>query len=197
MRAYGTEDVWRAKQAGKLPAAAALAIPILGYMAMRAGSREDEHERAALQRADIQARAIEALRGAGDDQALRGGMGQMVGPPSTVPGFGDDQDLWGAGKLAELAGRIMAKRAGIGTQLMGGLGSAGKALVGAIPGIGRGSWKSQAITGALGVGAAVGAVKGTKALMNQAGAPARTMVQGNGAGVPQYVNPYGTPVMDH
>jgi hypothetical protein len=197
MRAYGTEQVYQAKLAGMLPAAAAVALPILGYMALRAGSREDQHQREAYQRADVQARAIEALRSSGDEQALRSGMGLMSGPPGQVPGYGDDdQDLLGAGKLAAKAGRILAKQAGIG-QVLGGIGSAGKALVGAIPGIGRGSWKAQALTGAAGVGAAYGAVKGTKALMGAAGAPAHTQVQGFGAGLPNYVNPYGTPIMGH
>ena len=194
LQKYNTSDVWFAKQAGELPLAASVAIPLLGYALLRASAAGTDRQRQALAAADARDRAILALQETGNTQALRG-MGPILPMASDVPGYGDDSvDLWGAGKLASEAGKGLAKAAGIGSTVLDGIAAAAKPLVSRLPGIGsKAGWKSQALVGALGVGGAVAGLKAGKAAINRIDAPAKTMVQGYGPALPNYVNEWGTP----
>lgn len=192
---YATGDVLLAKQAGELPLAAAVALPLLGYAIMRSSANGMERRREAAAGEGAKERAIEALRESGNVRALKNS-GPFLPVSAEVPGYGDDSvDLWGAGKLAEEAGRQLAKQAGIGSSIISGISAAAKPLVSRLPGIGaKASLGSQALTGALGIGGAVAAVKGGKALIGKMDAPARTMEQGFGPALPSYVNNWGVGV---
>lgn len=189
---YGTKNALMNKEAGRLPLSAAIALPILGYLAVQSSkdemNRQISEEQAIIERN----RLIDLARNMGDIQALRnnpqmGSYQQMLYNQAVA----DNQPMGdlGAFKIAAEVGRSLAKKAGIGSVAA----NAVKGAISKVPGIGRGSWKSQALTGGLALGAGYGAIKGTGALMGAANKPAQVKVQGAGPALPRYVNQYGQP----
>jgi hypothetical protein len=130
MEAYGTEEVYREKLANKKPPlSAALALPLLGYGALRLvqGQADDDQTRAVQDNEAV--RAADAARNAGDVAALRGS--SSPGPsvsdlflrralaersPETFDDYPLELFKEGA-EVAEHLGRVLAKEAGIGVAL--------------------------------------------------------------------------------
>lgn len=189
-----------------LPAAAALALPILGYAAMNKARGESSDQQQIAQAEYEVARAREAQRNAGDVQALRArpstdpylaGIYGRERQESEVP-----QDLAAfeseARKFAERCGRVLAKTAGIGTLLgtaAGGIKSFVKKPLTHAPVVGRkAGWKTQAALGAGTIGLGYAGYKGTQAASGALSAPVGPVVHGSkGLQLPRYVNEYGVP----
>lgn len=197
----------RGKVALNKPLLAAMAVPAAGMLLMHAfksGTNNDEQQA----HQDIaQARGHEALRNAGDVEALRGGNGgsmkyllaQRAAEGARSASYDDyPMDLFKEGsKIADQVGRAMAKQAGIGGAALGllqkGMGAA-KAGVAKVPGIGKSSGLgTKALVGAAALGTGYAALKGGQAAFSAAGAPAKVKVQGAGPALPRYVNQYGVP----
>jgi len=142
------------------------------------------------------ARVNESNRLSGTDAALRGGVpldsgGAMLyrneQANSNVPGDFSMFDK-GASVYASEAGRILAKHAGIGGAVMGGLKAAKSALT---PGLG-----TKLLAGGALVGGGILAAKAGKAAYNYGMAPTQEHTfGGHNAALPSAVNQFGVPQM--
>lgn len=204
---YGTEKVatqegWKPMKGG-LPLAALVGGTLL-YHGLRK-SNQNAQAQQGLQREF--ARANESNRLSGTDAALRGGVpldpsGSMLyrneQANSNSPGDFSTFDK-GAAVYTVYAGRVLAKQAGIGTAVLGGLKSGGGALAKGLgaaktaltPGLGG----KLMIGGAL-VGGGLLAAKAGKAAYNYGMAPAQEHTWGgHNAALPSAVNQFGVPQM--
>lgn len=205
-RVYGTEKVaaegWKPTRGG-LPLAALVGGALL-YHGLHKSNQNVQANQGLQQEF---ARANESNRLSGTDAALRGGVpldpgGAMLyrneQANSNVPGDFSMFDK-GAAVYAVEAARVLAKHAGIGGAVLGGIKAGGGALAkgfGAAksaltPGIG-----TKLLAGGALVGGGLLAAKAGKAAYNYGMAPAREeTLGGHNAALPSAVNQYGQVVM--
>lgn len=196
VRLYGTEKVsapkeWKPMKGG-LPLAALVGGTLLYHGLHK--SNQNAQARQGLQQ--DYARGAAANRLSGTDAALRGGVPLDPGgaalyrnerADSNTPGDFSMFDK-GAAAVAEDAGRLLAKQAGIGGAVMSGLKSAKSALT---PGMG-----TKLLAGGALVGGGLLAAKAGKSAYNYGMAPTQERtLGGHNAELPSSVNQYGQVVM--
>lgn len=192
---------------GGLPLAAALA----GALLLRHISKGVRADTAQAQGSIDMKRQMDANRNYGDNANLMGRQPlsypgamsyQAEMADSNTPNYaGFDKN---AEAVAEAAGRLMAKRAGIGGMLGGALGAINKApnallrgaqavvkpIASAVPSLG---FAGKAIGGAALVGGGLMAAKAGRKALDFGNAPTQVRQPGAGPGLPRGVNEYGVP----
>lgn len=177
---------------GGLPLAALVGGALL-YSGMHRGAKQDAAQNEVKQEAN---RAFEANRFAGTDAALRGGVPLSPVGSSIYNNERADSNALGdmsmfdkGASIAGLeAGRILAKQAGIGGAVLGGVKALGKAIT---PG-----WKSKALFGAGALGAGYLGAKGLRAAGNFMNTPSEEQrLGGHNAALPTGVSQFGVPTM--
>lgn len=193
---FGTDKLaasaeWNPMKGG-LPLAALVGGALL-YGGLRSGVKSDEVQGEARAAAN---RAYEADRFAGTDAALRGGVplgpigGSIYNSEMADSNRVGNTSLFdkGASVAGIAAGRVLAKQAGIGGAVLGGVKALGKAI--------KPGWKSQLALGAGAVGAGLLASKGIRAAGNFMNAPAGEQTYGgHNAALPTGVSQFGVPTM--
>ena len=194
--AFGTDKLaaeggWKPMKGG-LPLAAAVGGALILH-GMHRGAKVDSAQQNARQEAN---RAFEANRFAGTDAALRGGVPLTPTGSSIYANERADSNQAGdfsmfdkgASHAGVEAGRILAKYAGIGGSVLGGIKAMGSALS---PG-----WKTKALLGAGAVGAGLAVAKGARAANNFMQAPSgEQRLGGHNAELPTSVSQFGVPTM--
>jgi hypothetical protein len=194
--AFGTDKLaakteWKPLSGG-VPLAALVGGALL-YSGMHRGAKRDAATTAAREEAN---RAFESNRFAGTDASLRGGaplspVGSSIynneRADSNAVG---DMSMFdkGASVAGVAAGRILAKQAGIGGAVMGGVKALGNAI--------KPGWKTKALVGAGALGAGYLATKGLRAANNFMQAPSGVQEWGgHNAALPTGVSQFGVPTM--
>jgi len=194
--AFGTDKLaaqteWKPMKGG-LPLAALVGGALL-YSGMHRGARQDAAQNEAKQEAN---RAFEANRFAGTDAALRGGVPLSPVGSSIYNNERADSNVLGdmsmfdkgASVAGTMAGKILAKQAGIGSAILGGTKALGNAI--------KPGWKTKALIGAGALGAGYMATKGLRAANNFMQTPAGTQeLGGHNAALPTGVSQFGVPTM--
>jgi hypothetical protein len=182
---------------GGLPLAA-LAGGLLLYHGMKGSQQRDQvgaEQQALAQRANT------AANNAGVVASLRGGapldsVGSAIyNNERAASGEIGDSFMFDKGAAAHIveAGRLLAKRAGIGGAVLGGIKNLAGAGMAKIPKVGLGT---KLLAGGAALGAGYGAMKAGKGLYNYGMKPAETRtLGGHNAGLPQYTNQFGVPEM--
>jgi hypothetical protein len=182
---------------GGLPLAA-LAGGLLLYHGLKGGQQRTQ---AGAERQNLEQRMGNAANNAGVVASLRGGapldsVGSAIyNNERAASGEIGDAFMFDKGAAAHVveAGRLLAKNAGIGGAVLGGIKSLATAGAAKIPKIGLGT---KLLAGGAALGAGYGAMKAGKGLYNYGMKPAETRtLGGHNAGLPQYANQFGVPEM--
>jgi hypothetical protein len=194
--AFGTNKLaakgeWK-PMSGGLPLAALVGGALL-YSGMHRGARQDAAQNEVRQDAN---RAYQANRFAGTDAALRGGVplspigGSIYNNERADSNAVGDMSMFdkGASAAGLAAGKILAKQAGIGGAVLGGVKALGNAV--------KPGWKTKALLGAGALGAGYAATKGLRAANNFMQAPSGPREWGgHNAALPTGVSQFGVPTM--
>jgi hypothetical protein len=194
--AFGTDKLaakteWK-PMSGGLPLAALVGGALL-YSGMRRGAKRDAATTMARQDAN---RAFESNRFAGTDASLRGGaplspVGSAIynneRADSNAVG---DMSMFdkGASAAGVVAGKMLAKQAGIGGAVLGGVKALGNAI--------KPGWKTKALLGAGAVGTGLLAAKGLRSANNFMQTPSEAQtLGGHNAALPTGVSQFGVPTL--
>jgi hypothetical protein len=207
VRLYGTEKVSAPKEWKPMKGGLPLAALVGGTLLYHGLHKSNQNAQAQQGLRQDYARGAAANRLSGTDAALRGGVPLDPGgaalyrnerADSNTPGDFSMFDK-GAAAIAEDAGRLLAKQAGIGGAVMSGLKAGGSALskgIGAAksaltPGMG-----TKLLAGGALVGGGLLAAKAGKSAYNYGMAPTQERtLGGHNAELPSSVNQFGQVVM--